>query len=419
MEKFEKENYVQKISDAFSESDKEKVATQLSNILQEVQEDAIKRAMKDFEALQSVKEEQDKEQILASRGHRILTSDEKKFYQGIIDYIKDNKEVSMSFADFLTSVNGDLMPETIIIDTLKDLVKERPALKNIIIQYVGYSTKIILNAHPDQAAAWGKLTEKVKEEITSAFKELEIKPNKLSCFAVISNDYLALGPTFIDTYIRTTLKEAIGYAIEHAMFKGNGLDQPIGYIKNIKKGVEFSTTTGYKDKDKVKVTDFKPASYGELIGDISLDEDGKNKDIDIVSLAVNSKDYFTKIMPSTTLLSSDGTYKNDRFPFPTDVVRSRAIDTGEAVLYLPKEYMMVISTQRKEEIEVSKDFKFLDDETVFKIVNYVNGRPIDNTSALYLDISGLKPLYAVVEIVNSGTGTTTSNVESNKTPTTA
>jgi hypothetical protein len=47
-------------------------------------------------------------------------------------------------------------------------------------------------------------------------------------------------------------------------------------------------------------------------------------------------------------------------------------------------------------IEYSDEYKFLEDQRVFKVKQYGAGRAFDNTSALYLDISGLSPAYITV-----------------------
>jgi hypothetical protein len=48
-------------------------------------------------------------------------------------------------------------------------------------------------------------------------------------------------------------------------------------------------------------------------------------------------------------------------------------------------------------IEYSDEYKFIEDMRYFKIKQYGAGRAFDNTSALYLDISGLKEAYITVK----------------------
>ena len=66
------------------------------------------------------------------------------------------------------------------------------------------------------------------------------------------------------------------------------------------------------------------------------------KNVDSVVLIVNPKDYFTKVMPATTVQAADGSYKNNVFPFPTTAIQSSGVDEGSAIIGLPKKYFMGI-----------------------------------------------------------------------------
>ena len=50
-------------------------------------------------------------------------------------------------------------------------------------------------------------------------------------------------------------------------------------------------------------------------------------------------------------------------------------------------------------IEVSEEYKFLEDQTTLKIKQHGTGRALDNTSALLLDITDLEPAYLMVKNV--------------------
>jgi len=113
-------------------------------------------------------------------------------------------------------------------------------------------------------------------------------------------------------------------------------------------------------------------------------------------MIVNQNDYLTKVMPATTVLNANGTYVNNLFPFPTTVYVSNALSDGDAVLFLKDEYFMGMGGSKNGVIEYSDECKFLEDQRVFKVKQYGAGRAFDNTSALYLDISGLSPAYITV-----------------------
>ena len=347
----------------------------------------------DFEELQETHDSA----VLAQRGYRQLTSNEKKWYQKVITALK-SPNPKQAFTSIIGSDNEeDLMPTTIIEDVYKNLQDEYPLLKAINFQHVGYITKWILNDHSAQNAVWGTITAEITKEITSSFKVVDIDQNKLSAYAIIEVGMLDLGPTFLDGYIRTVLAEAIMSGLELAIVSGSGLNEPIGLIKNVSEGVSVSSSTGYPDKTAIVVNDFTPATYGGVVAQMAITESGKKRKFSSVALICNQTDYLTKVMPATTVLNANGSYVNNLFPFPTTVYVSNAIDDGKAVMFLPDEYFLGMGGSKNGVIEYSDEYKFLEDQRVFKIKQYGAGRAFDNTSALYLDISGLEPAYITVK----------------------
>ncbi len=120
-----------------------------------------------------------------------------------------------------------------------------------------------------------------------------------------------------------------------------------------------------------------------------------------VLLVVNPSDYFTKIFPATTLRTTNGTYATDIFPFPTTVIQSPAVDIGEAVIGIANRYFMGIGAgDRGGKIEYSDEFKFLDDERVYTVRMYGNGRALDDNAFILLDISGVIPADFEVQVTN-------------------
>lgn len=334
--------------------------------------------------------------VLAQRGYRQLTSKETKWYQKVIAALK-SADPKQAFTAIIGSDNEeDLMPTTIIEDVYKNLQEEHPLLKAINFQYVGYITKWILNDHAAQNAVWGKITDEIIKEITSSFKVVDINQNKLSAYAIIEHGMLDLGPTFLDGYIRTVLSEAIMAGLEIAIVAGTGVNEPIGLIKDIHEGVSKSDTTGYPDKAKVVVKSFTPAEYGAIVAQMAKTEKGRKRKFTEVALICNQTDYLTKVMPATTVLNANGSYVNNLFPFPTNVYISNALEDGQAVLFLPNEYFLGMGGSKNGVIEYSDEYKFLEDQRVFKVKQYGAGRAFDNTSALFLDISGISPAYITV-----------------------
>lgn len=337
--------------------------------------------------------------VLAKRGYRQLTTKETKWYQKVIAAAK-SANPKQEFTAIIGSENEeDLMPTTIIQDVYKDLQEEYPLLKAIRFQHVGYITKWILNDHATQLAVWGQITDEITKEINSAFRVIDIDQNKLSAYAMIEIGMLDLGPVFLDGYIRACLKEAMLGAFEIGLVSGNGVNQPIGLIRDIHEGVSVSSTEGYPAKAAVPVKDFTPATYGALVAQMAVTERGKKRRFAKVGMIVNQSDYLTKVMPATTVLNANGAYVNNLFPFPTTVYVSNAVDEGKAVLFLENEYFLGVGGSKNGVIEYSDEYKWLEDMRVFKVKQYATGRATDNTCALYLDISGLEPAYITVKEV--------------------
>lgn len=331
--------------------------------------------------------------VLAQRGYRQLTKKEEEFYQKLIEAGKAANP-KQAFTDILTIAGG--MPETIIQDVYKELQEEHPLLNKIRFQNVKYLTKWILNDHTKQSAAWGEINAEIEKEITSSFRSIDVGLCKLSAFAVIPKDMLDLGPEFLDNYIRTILREALYIALEKAILTANGKDQPIGLNRDIHKGVDFNSETGYPEKAAIPVKSFTPEEYGPVVAKLAVAESGRMRTFDTVTLVCNQVDYLTKVMPATTVLNASGTYSRDLFPFPTEVMRSNELETGKAILFLPEEYFFGIGESKDGTIEYSDEFKFLQDARVYKIKLHGNGKPFDNTVSIVLDISNLDPAYITV-----------------------
>jgi HK97 family phage major capsid protein len=345
---------------------------------------------------------------LASRGFKVLTSDEATYF----DRFSKAAQTSHTKAEFIDSMTGADLPQTIIDDVMTSVKANHPFLAAINTRAVARITKIYLNAGAVQEALWGELDDAITKEVVGAFSEFDATQNKLSAFAMIAQDELKLGPNYLDALVVATIGEAISNGLEHGIVSGNGLKQPIGLDRDIHEGVTVSTTTGYPQKTATAVTDFSPKTYGALLSTLAKDEKGRDKNISVntnagintpaFALVTNLADYLTKVMPATTLLANNGAYVNGLFPVPTATYTSAYVDSGKALLCIPSEYYALVAATRG--LEMSDDYKFLEDKRVYKQVMYGAGRAKDNTSAILLDISAIDPAYITTKI--AGTVTT-------------
>nr|DAV94599.1 MAG TPA: major capsid protein [Caudoviricetes sp.] len=329
--------------------------------------------------------------ILAQRGYRVLTANEQKFYEQWIENAKSSNP-RQEFTDLL----NDGMPQTIIEDVYRNLVNDHPLLNAISFTNVSYLTRWILNDHTVDKAVWGNINTEVSKKITSSFKIIEMTQCKLSCYAVIPKDMLELGPVYLDNYIRTILVDALACALENGIVTGTGKNMPIGLDRNISSTA--SVVGGeYPKKTAVKVKSFLPAEYGPLVAKMAKTEKGIYRKIEKVGLICNPVDYLNKVMPATTVLNAAGTYTNNIFPVPTEVFQSAELSEGTAILCLPKEYFMGLGSNKNGSITYDDSTQFLEDNRVYMIKSYANGRAFDDTVSLLLDISELDPAYITVK----------------------
>lgn len=381
-------------------------ATALMNAFKSGNEKEIKEAFQGFhdsiaETIKKDYEESLKSEdknILVQRGYKVLTHEETKFYNKFIEGAKSSNP-KQALVDLINTEHG--MPETVIEDVYKDLVEEHPLLAKIKFQDVKYLTTWLLNDHTPDQAVWGEINDTITKAIESGFRTINITQGKLSAYLVIPMDMLDLGPAFLHNYIITILKEVMACGLEYGIIKGKGVKgEPIGLIRNIAKDVSVNQETGYPEKAAIVVTDFTPKSYGDLVGDnLAKKENGKVRKITTLQMIVNPIDYLKKVMPATTVQNTNGEYKRDLFPLPTEVIQSNVLDEGEAILTILDEYFLGIGSSKEGQIEYSDEFKFLEDKRTYKTKMHAFGRAEDNTSAIKLDITNLNPAYITVKQV--------------------
>ena len=89
-------------------------------------------------------------------------------------------------------------------------------------------------------------------------------------------------------------------------------------------------------------------------------------------------------------MTPQGTYVSDVLPFPTKVIQSVGVQSGHAVVGLPRRYFIGMGSAKKGFIEYSDHTRFLEDNRVYTAHLYGNGMPLDNGAFVYLDISGME-----------------------------
>ena len=163
----------------------------------------------------------------------------------------------------------------------------------------------------------------------------------------------------------------------------------------------YDQSTGYARKEATSVVTLDPTTYGALLATLATDGNtSKQRPVSRAILIVNPADYFSLVMPATTVLTPMGTYVGGVLPFPTDIIQSVGVPSGKAVLGIAKKYFMGVGTGKGGKLEYSDDYKFVEDLRTYKIKFYGMGRPYDINAFQYLDISNLVPVIPSVKTVN-------------------
>lgn len=332
--------------------------------------------------------------ILASRGNQILTGTEMHYYENLGKALRSpDPKMALQNMDVV-------MPETVFDRVFEDLTVAHPLLQAIHFTNTTAVSEWIFNAHETQLAVWGDLCSDIVKEITSGFRKLDLALYKLSAFIPVCNAMLDLGPVWLDRYVRTILAEALALGLEEAVINGTGNKQPIGMNRSVADDVVI-TGGVYPERTLVTLDSFEPADYGAFIADhLAVTANGNPRVINEILLVCNHQDYLRTIMPATTVRTPDGHYVNNVFPFPTKVVQSTRVPAGKAIFGIADRYFMGVGMSDKGKLEYSDEYRFLEDERVYRIKLYANGRPMDDVSFAWCDISNITPLIQKVWVEN-------------------
>ena len=330
-------------------------------------------------------------QILSTRGVRMLTSDEKEYYDSVIAAGKSSDpKMALTNAD-------KTMPITIIESVLGEIPQQHPLLNFISFQDTTGITRLLVNEQGEQTAKWGDLNTAIDKELQGAFKLFDVSLKKLTAWIPVSNDMLDLGATWLDRYVREILAEALWVGMETGIVTGDGLNCPIGMCKDVSD--KASVVGGkYPDQSTIALKEMSPEAIGTIAAQLTKTEAGNNRPLDNLIFVVNPKTYLTKVMPATTNFVQ-GKWVNDVMPIPCTIIQSCAVPDDRAIFGLGKRYFMGLGMAKGGKLEFDDSFKFLDDARTYKIKTYGNGKPLDSNAFRYLDISKLKRFIPTVYTV--------------------
>lgn len=400
VKELKREELAQAFNEALKSEDTAQVAQAFADMAENIQQEVLERA-KDTAAV-----EQMDAAALAARGLRQITSEEKRYYEALITAMKSS-DPKQALANLDVT-----MPKTIIEDVFDSLKAEHRLLSVIDFNNTTYVTEWILNKNGKQKAVWGEITAEIEKELSGDFEKLDMVMFSLTAFMPVAKSMLDLGATWLDSYVRQVLQDALYVGLEEGIVCGTGVKMPIGMMKDL----NASRTDGapYPDKTAIKVTAFTPEVYGGLIGQMAVSRNNRLRAVGEVIMVVNPVDYWQKVMPATTIQRPDGTFANNVLPYPTDVIQSEEVPSGKAVMGIAKQYFCGIGTGKDGVIEYDDSYKFLQRERVYAGHLYGNGKPKDNNSFLVLDISALQPAAYTVYAQGTAAAAEPETVEKTK-----
>ena len=314
--------------------------------------------------------------ILSNRGQQVLTSEELKFFNTVIE--------QGGFKEH------DTLPKTTQERVFDDLVKEHPLLAKLGLQNYGAITEFIYG-NPEGAAVWGELFGGIQGRLNANFRKEKIGQYKLTAFFAVSNDMLSLGPVWVEKYVRTFLVEALKVALEKAFILGDGKSQPIGLNRDLLAAV---TQGQYAEKASAGTLTFKDtktiiaeiagvhknlAKYKRLKKDGVTEEDefqARNIAGKVVML-INPFEYYD-IMARATVQNASGTFIT-ALPFNPTIIESIFVPTGKVIFFVEGEYLAI--TAGSFGINQFKETLAMEDATLYITKMYANGKPKDNYAA--------------------------------------
>ena len=371
-----------KMNAAVAANDSEAFTDAFLELCQEIEQNVLEQAKELVN--------QNDANVLAQRGVRQLTSVEKEYYEKVIDAMKSS--------DPKQALNNieTVLPETIINSVFDELTTNHPLLSKVNATTVSGLTRMMLNTNGEQKAAWGKLTSKIIEELTSGFKEVDVTQDKLSAFLPVSKAMLDLGPAWLDKYVREVLTEALANGLEYGIVNGTGKDQPIGMARQVGDGVNV-VSGEYPEKETIKITAMNMIQLGNVTSIMARNSKGQARTVNNLIMLVNPVDYWKRFLPATRAMTPDGVYVST-LPIAMETIQSAAVAEGTAVYGMAGKYFLGVGMAKNGKIEYSDEYRFLEDERVYLIKMYANGFALDNNAFVVLDIKDLQPVR--FEVVN-------------------
>ena len=307
---------------------------------------------------------------------------------GLRNLSKEEVEFYNKLKDVKNSVDAkqiDIIPTSIIDLTLENIRQKSNILNDI--NFAPADVKKWITGEKTGTFAWGKLSDKLIEELTTSIKGINTEIGKLYAVLVVPKAIRDLSAQFVDKYFMAVLTEALNDGLEFAYFQGNGDEQPIGIYKQIKSVNEDGT---HKDKDvHTDLTNFTPK--GMSAAKKYLINNGQRA-LDRLIIYCHPNDKADYVDPA--IYDAEGNLKTSFKNL--EVKASIQNPTGKAALTIPNKYTMGVTSIK---INEYKETKAIDDADIIIGKGYANGRAVDDNTAYIFDVTKLEEYIPAVKVV--------------------
>lgn len=348
------------------------------NYFEAVSSKIEKQVMQEYKELGSIQDVQ----VLQSRGIHTLTSEETKFYNEV------SKDGGFN--------NVDVWPTTVLERVFEDIINDHQILRLIRFMPSAGITEVIRSKRLG-FAQFGDLNKDMTGQLDAEFGVTKYHQLALTAFFLIGNDTLTLGPVWIDRYVRLALTEAIRDIWAEKIINGNGLDEPIGLLKDMDGA--SAPITGLPDKASSGTLTFADSKtmINEIGGifdlmstytrKISPDDPGTKEQRYIKNrlyLIINPADYY-KIITRATIQNDAGLYVTN-LPFIREerIIESEFVPENKLIAFVEDNYDATMSMP--EQINQYKETFAMRRATLFTTEMLGNGQPRNNDSAKVFDL---------------------------------
>lgn len=305
-----------------------------------------------------------------------ITDEERKFFNALANGDLSHKESEEV-----------VFPETTIDKIFEDMIKEHQFLALIGLQNTGLRLKFLKSDAKGQAA-WGKITEDIKGQLTATFTDEDATQSKLTAFVAVPNDVLEYGAPWIKTFVTTQIQEAFAAALESAFLVGDGNNKPVGLNRQVQKGVSVSGGV-YPEKasaGKLTLADNKTAikELAGVVKALSVKENGQPFAARGKIVLAVQPGASIDLEAANTMQNVDGQYVY-ALPYGITTVESEYVPENKLIAFVPERYDAYTAGD-----VVIKQFDqtlALEDGTLWTAKRFVYGKAQDDNAAKVYDLT--------------------------------